>query len=99
MPDGKWGMGWRLVCKQYSRIAQERSVVAYMQSVNSLSIAVLVQAARLLQGTCRGSAKESIWHAVSGLKVYAGMIDAELDERGYIVPGLGDAGDRAFGTA
>jgi uracil phosphoribosyltransferase len=32
------------------------------------------------------------------LKVYAGMIDAELDERGYIVPGLGDAGDRAFGT-
>lgn len=28
----------------------------------------------------------------------AGMIDAELDERGYIVPGLGDAGDRAFGT-
>jgi len=34
-----------------------------------------------------------------GLKVYAGMIDAELDSRGYIVPGLGDAGDRAFGTA
>lgn len=32
------------------------------------------------------------------LKVYCGMIDAELDERGYIVPGLGDAGDRAFGT-
>lgn len=33
-----------------------------------------------------------------GLKIYTGMIDAELDERGYIVPGLGDAGDRAFGT-
>lgn len=37
--------------------------------------------------------------AGAGLKVYTGMIDAELDERGYIVPGLGDAGDRAFGTA
>jgi uracil phosphoribosyltransferase len=30
---------------------------------------------------------------------FAGMIDAELNEQGYIVPGLGDAGDRAFGTS
>lgn len=34
-----------------------------------------------------------------GLRVYAAMIDEELNEQGYIVPGLGDAGDRAFGTA
>ena len=34
----------------------------------------------------------------AGLKVYAGMIDAELNDKGYIVPGLGDAGDRAFNT-
>jgi hypothetical protein len=27
------------------------------------------------------------------------MIDEELDARGRIVPGLGDAGDRAFGNA
>ena len=33
------------------------------------------------------------------LRVHAGMIDAEVNERGFIVPGLGDAGDRAFGTA
>ena len=33
-----------------------------------------------------------------GLHVYAGMIDSEVDERGYIVPGLGDAGDRSFNT-
>ena len=26
-------------------------------------------------------------------------IDAHLNERAYIVPGLGDAGDRLFGTA
>jgi uracil phosphoribosyltransferase len=30
--------------------------------------------------------------------VYAAAIDRKLDERGYIVPGLGDAGDRIFGT-
>ncbi len=35
----------------------------------------------------------------AGLKVYTAIIDAEVDARGYIVPGLGDAGDRAFGTA
>ena len=34
----------------------------------------------------------------AGLKVYAAMIDAELNDKGYIVPGLGDAGDRAYGT-
>ena len=30
--------------------------------------------------------------------VYAAALDRELDERGYIRPGLGDAGDRLFGT-
>jgi uracil phosphoribosyltransferase len=30
--------------------------------------------------------------------VYAAALDRELDERGYILPGLGDAGDRLFGT-
>lgn len=33
------------------------------------------------------------------LQVYAAMIDEHLNEQGYIVPGLGDAGDRAFGTS
>lgn len=33
-----------------------------------------------------------------GLKVYTAIIDAEVDDKGYIIPGLGDAGDRAFGT-
>ena len=30
--------------------------------------------------------------------IYAGALDDHLNERGYIVPGLGDAGDRIFGT-
>ena len=32
------------------------------------------------------------------VKIYAAMLDARLDERGYILPGLGDCGDRLFGT-
>lgn len=30
--------------------------------------------------------------------VYTASIDRELNEKGYILPGLGDAGDRMFGT-
>ena len=30
--------------------------------------------------------------------IYCASLDAGLNERGYIVPGLGDAGDRIFGT-
>jgi uracil phosphoribosyltransferase len=30
--------------------------------------------------------------------VYAAALDRELNEHGYILPGLGDAGDRLFGT-
>lgn len=31
--------------------------------------------------------------------IYLAAVDERLNERGYIVPGLGDAGDRQFGTA
>ena len=32
------------------------------------------------------------------VEIYAGAVDKCLNENGYIVPGLGDAGDRIFGT-
>lgn len=32
------------------------------------------------------------------LTIYTATIDEELSQQGFIVPGLGDAGDRAFGT-
>ncbi len=31
--------------------------------------------------------------------IHVAALDRELNERGYILPGLGDAGDRQFGTA
>jgi len=33
-----------------------------------------------------------------GVKIWCGEIDDELTAKGYIVPGLGDAGDLAFGS-
>ena len=32
------------------------------------------------------------------IDIYLAAIDDHLNERAYIVPGLGDAGDRQFGT-
>ena len=32
------------------------------------------------------------------VQIYVGHLDRELNERAYICPGLGDAGDRIFGT-
>ena len=32
------------------------------------------------------------------VRIYVGALDDSLNEEGYIVPGLGDAGDRIFGT-
>jgi uracil phosphoribosyltransferase len=32
------------------------------------------------------------------IQVYVAALDSHLNEKAYIVPGLGDAGDRIFGT-
>lgn len=32
------------------------------------------------------------------VKIYLAALDEKLDENGFIIPGLGDAGDRIFGT-
>ncbi|MBL4756532.1 MAG: uracil phosphoribosyltransferase [Rhizobiales bacterium] len=41
---------------------------------------------------------EALYKAHPDVKVYTGALDERLNEHGYIVPGLGDAGDRMFGT-
>ena len=32
------------------------------------------------------------------VRIFSCVVDRKLNARGYIVPGLGDAGDRIFGT-
>ncbi len=41
---------------------------------------------------------ERIQKAHPDVDIYCGAVDEKLNEAGYIVPGLGDAGDRIFGT-
>jgi uracil phosphoribosyltransferase len=47
------------------------------------------------------AAPEGINEVVShceDVKIYCAAVDSHLNDHGYIVPGLGDAGDRLFGT-
>ena len=41
---------------------------------------------------------EAVMKAHPDIRLYIGCLDRELDEHAYIRPGLGDAGDRIFGT-
>ena len=41
---------------------------------------------------------QAVEQAHPDVSIYAASVDPELNERKYIVPGLGDAGDRLYGT-
>ena len=41
---------------------------------------------------------EEVLEQCDDIKIYTCAIDSHLNDHGYIVPGLGDAGDRLFGT-
>lgn len=41
---------------------------------------------------------EAMQHAHPDVDIYVAALDDHLNDHGYIVPGLGDAGDRIFGT-
>lgn len=41
---------------------------------------------------------KTLHEAHPDVKIYTASIDRELNDHGYILPGIGDAGDRIFGT-
>jgi len=41
---------------------------------------------------------EQLGSAHPDVMIYTAALDRQLNEKGYILPGLGDAGDRLFGT-
>ncbi|WP_417666377.1 uracil phosphoribosyltransferase [Pseudidiomarina sp.] len=41
---------------------------------------------------------DKVLEAHPDIHIYAASLDSHLNEHGYIVPGLGDAGDKIFGT-
>ena len=41
---------------------------------------------------------EAVTSAHPDVEIHCAALDRQLNEKGYIMPGLGDAGDRQFGT-
>ena len=68
-----------------------------IEAVNSLK----KRGAKNIRFMCLIAAPEGVkamTEAHPDVDIYIAALDEKLDEKGYIVPGLGDAGDRLFGT-
>src|SRR6478672_7039145 len=75
-------------------LATGRSSAAAIQQVKQAG-------ARTVTLVCLVSAPEGIEHVHSehpDVHIVTAAVDRGLNEKGYIVPGLGDAGDRLYGT-
>jgi len=53
---------------------------------------------RIINALCAPPALQLINQQFPEVQVFSGCIDEVVNEKGWIVPGLGDAGDRSFGT-
>jgi uracil phosphoribosyltransferase len=61
---------------------------------------VALRGATHIDAVCLIASRAGVVHAARacpGIAIACAALDSELDERGYIVPGLGDAGDRLWG--
>ena len=53
---------------------------------------------RALTLVCAPEGVKRVLDAYPDVEIYTASLDSHLNEKGYIIPGLGDAGDRIFGT-
>lgn len=70
-------------------------------SANAAIDMVKKQGAKNIRLVCLVGAPEgvkAVEEAHPEVDIYLAALDEKLNEHGYIVPGLGDAGDRIFGT-
>ncbi len=87
-------------------IAERRVIVVdpMLATGNSVSAAIVrlkERGARDIKLVCLLSAPEGIRHVAGehpDIQIFTAAVDSHLNSHGYIVPGLGDAGDRMFGT-
>ncbi|KAG8067678.1 hypothetical protein GUJ93_ZPchr0005g14950 [Zizania palustris] len=53
---------------------------------------------RIISAVAAPPALKKLHRKFPGICVYTGAMDQNVNEKGFIVPGLGDAGDRSYGT-
>jgi len=76
-------------------------MLATGRSSSAAVAAVKAAGARSVTLVCLVAAPEGIDHMQTehpDVRIVTAAIDRELNDRGYILPGLGDAGDRLYGT-
>ncbi|UZF92545.1 uracil phosphoribosyltransferase [Bosea sp. NBC_00550] len=84
----------RMIVVMDPMLATANSAVAAVERLKE-------RGAKDLRFVCLLAAPEGIAHlrgAHPDVRIWTAAIDERLNEHGYIVPGLGDAGDRMFGT-
>ncbi|MEA3533275.1 uracil phosphoribosyltransferase [Rhizobium sp. CC-YZS058] len=87
-------MAERLVIVVDPMLATGNSAIAAIDKLKE-------RGAKSLRFLCLLAAPEGIrnfQHAHPDVPIFTASIDRHLNEKGYIVPGLGDAGDRMYGT-
>jgi uracil phosphoribosyltransferase len=77
-------------------LATGGTMISVMQELTSRGIDAAN--VRVIAVVTAPPALQKLSTAYPGLTIYAAGIDEHVNERGFIVPGLGDAGDRTFGT-
>jgi uracil phosphoribosyltransferase len=87
-------LGDRLTVVVDPMLATANSAVAAVERLKE-------QGATQMKFVCLLAAPEGVRHFTEShpdVPVYTAAIDKSLNDHGYIVPGLGDAGDRLYGT-
>ncbi|PTM97294.1 uracil phosphoribosyltransferase [Mycoplana dimorpha] len=87
-------LGERLVIVVDPMLATGNSAIAAIEKLKE-------RGATNIRFLCLLAAPEGIRNfrtAHPDVKIYTASIDSHLNEKGYIMPGLGDAGDRMYGT-
>lgn len=93
-------------CKLPSDLAERRIIVTDPMLATGGSAAAAIsllkeKGAKEIQLMCLVAAPEGVEvvnKAHPDVRIYVAALDEKLNDHGYILPGLGDAGDRIFGT-
>ena len=84
----------RLVIVMDPMLATANSAVAAIQKLKGRGVTDI----RFVCLLAAPEGVERLTRAHPDVKIWTAAIDEKLNDHGYIVPGLGDAGDRMFGT-